>query len=159
HRVHAAADLAGGEGDRRGHVGLDEAGRDRVHGDALAGVGVGVGVHQPDDAGLGGAVVGLAPVAGDARDGRDVDDAAAVAEHAQVHQLLGQLLRGQEVDAQHGVPAAGVHVGQKLVAGDTGVVDQHVEAAALLRDRLGDLVGGVLGGDVHGQRGAPDLVG
>src|SRR5699024_6667135 len=129
-----------------------EAGGDRVHGDPLAGVRVGVGVHQPDHAGLGRAVVGLAAVAGDARDGRDVDDAAALAEHAQVHELLRELLRGQEIDVQHRVPTAGVHVGQQLVAGDAGVVDQHVEPAALRLDRLGDLVGGVLGGDVHGQR-------
>ena len=73
HRVEPAADLAGGERHGRGHLGLDEARRDGVDGDAVGQL-VRERVDQADDAGLGGGVVGLAEVAGDAGDRGDADD-------------------------------------------------------------------------------------
>src|SRR5699024_7511483 len=65
-RVQAAGHLAGGERDGRGHLGLDEARGDGVDVAAQAGHALGGGGDHADDAGLGGGVVGLAAVAGDA---------------------------------------------------------------------------------------------
>ena len=60
----------------------------------------------------------------------------------------------------HRVPARVVHVGQQLVAGDARVVDQNVGAAAVVVAQvLGDLVDGVVGGDVQRQRGPAHLRG
>ena len=63
-----------------------------------------------------------------------------------------------EVDVDHHVPAALVHVGEQLVAGDAGVVDDDVRAAVPFEDELGELVGGVGRGDVQGEGRAADLV-
>ena len=81
-RRQATRDLADGDRNRRRHAGLDEAGRDGVHGDAALGDLGREAAHVADDAALGGGVVGLTVVARDARDGRQADDAAAVAQHA-----------------------------------------------------------------------------
>src|SRR6478752_8820659 len=81
-RVHAPPDLPRREGDPRRHLGLDEAGGDRVDGDATIGDLTRQGGDEPDDAGLARAVVRLAPVARDARDRGDAHDTAAVAEAA-----------------------------------------------------------------------------
>src|ERR1700754_1239521 len=77
HRVQPATDLAGGEGHRGGHLGLDESWRDRVDGEAVLEL-VLERVDEADDTGLGGGVVGLADVAGDTRDRGDPDDPAVL---------------------------------------------------------------------------------
>src|SRR5690606_16547069 len=64
---------------RRDHLGLDEAGRDRVHADAVLAELLRPDDGQRGDAGFRGGVVALPEVAVP-RDARDVDDAAAVAE-------------------------------------------------------------------------------
>ena len=66
----------------------------------------------------------------------------------------------RRLTAKHGVPAGVVHVGQQLVSGDTGVVDQDVGVpGVMVAQMLGDLVDGIVGGDVEPQRGATDAAG
>ena len=89
---------------------------------------VGVGVDEADDAGLGRGVVGLPAVAGDAGDRADEDDPAAVAQPVGGQERLVHPQDRQEVDLEHPGPALGVGVGEELVAGDAGVVDDDVEA-------------------------------
>src|SRR5699024_4365917 len=113
-----------------------------------------------DDGGLGGAVVGLATVTGDASDGGHANDAAVVVEATVGDQALGDANRGDEVHGHDGVPACVVHVGEQLVAGDTSVVDDDVDALA--EASLGvllELVGSIRGGDVQRQGGALDAIG
>ena len=74
-------------------------------------------------------------------------------------QLGGDPLRGDQVDAEHGVPAVLVHVGEPLVAGDAGVVHDDVDAAVGRGEVLGDPLRGVLGGDVEGEVVAVELLG
>ena len=87
-RVHPLADLTGRERHGGGHLGHDEAGRDRVDRDALLQLG-GEAVDEADHAGLRGGVVGLADVAGDAGDRGDADDAAVVVDQAPARAARG----------------------------------------------------------------------
>src|SRR3546814_5485572 len=55
------------------------------------------------------------------------------------------------------VPEMRRHVAQHLVARDTGIVDDHVEATEILADFGGDAAGGVRRGDVERQADTADL--
>src|SRR4029079_3101984 len=153
--VDPAADLTGGQRDPGSHLGLDEAGRHRVDGDAAVGDlrRERQGLHHADDACLAGGVVGLPAVARDATGGRDRDDAAAVAQTAfasRVEQHLVDPQLADEVDGQDAAPAVGVGVGEQLVAGDAGVVHEDVEPAAVALGQVrGDPLAGVRSGDVE----------
>ncbi len=95
------------------------------------------------DARLGGAVVGLAQVAVDARQRRRVDDPGVdlVAGLGAVAPVGGGVARrgegALEVDLDDGVPLRLGHVREHAVAEDAGVVDEDVEAAEGV-DRLLD---------------------
>ncbi len=78
-------------------------------------------------------------------------------DRALVEQLAGDPLRGDQVDVQDGVPAVLVGVGQLLVAGDAGVVDDDVDPAVLLLDVVGDSLRCVLAGDVQDEVVAVEL--
>lgn len=156
-RVDAAAHLAVGQRDGGGHLGLDEARGYGIDGDALLGQRWSQCLGDADHAGLGGAVVGLAAVAGDTGDGGQPDDPATLANGAVSDEALGKALRRKQIDGDHGVPARIIHVLEELVAGDTGVVDQDVGlAAVVLLEMCGDGVDRIFGGDVQRQRGATD---
>src|SRR5699024_10402800 len=160
HRVHATPGLAGRERDRGGHLRLDEAGGHGVDGDLLRGQLGGGAVDKADHAGLGGGVVGLAAVARDAGHRGHADHAAVLGERALLRELGGDALGGGDIDGDDRVPAARVHPGERLVAGDAGVVHEHVHHALVaVLDVRGQDVGGVGGGHVERERGAPDGVG
>ncbi|MNZ68314.1 hypothetical protein D3C78_865790 [compost metagenome] len=103
------------------------------------------------DAGLGCRVVGLAELAALAVDRRDVDDAAPAALDHRVDYLLGGVEQAVEVGGNHRAPVLGSHLLERGIAGDTGVVDQHVDLADILA-HLGEGAHGVIPvGDVAGQ--------
>ena len=159
-RVDAAANLAWAGRHGGGHRALDEARGHRVD----SGTGLGEerleGVDKPDDARLGGGVVGLAAVSGNTRHGGHAHNGCARGEVTIFDELLGDTHRCQEVDGQHCIPLAFVHVGQQLVASDAGVVDDNVDGAAVAILRmLGDGRGGTGIRDVERQRRALHLVG
>src|SRR3546814_2795832 len=60
-------------------------------------------------------------------------------------------------DLDHHVPEMRRHVAQHLVARDTGIVDDHVEATEILADFGGVAAGGVRRGDVERQADTADL--
>ena len=66
---------------RRGHLGFDEPGRDRIDQDVARAELLGDRLGQRDQARLAGGVVRLTLVADDADDARDVDDPAAAPLH------------------------------------------------------------------------------
>ena len=120
---------------------------------------VGVGVDEPDDPRLGGRVVALAAVAGDAGDRRHEHDVPA--------RRAGRPCRGTprssagssaRLTSSDRAPAVGVGVGEQLVAGDAGVVHHDVEPAVAGAGVVEDAATGVRRGDVGLQRGAADLV-
>ncbi|GFN04741.1 hypothetical protein Smic_32970 [Streptomyces microflavus] len=155
--VHAAARLADEERYGGRHLRLDEAGRDRVDGDAVVGGGARPErADEPDDPGLAGGVVGLPGVARDARDGGRGDDPAAARDDARLEQLVGGAEHAVQVDLDHRCPAVGGHVGEAAVAGDARVVDEDAEPVGR---RCGDAVGGVGCGDVQGEGGGAEPVG
>ena len=95
--------FAGLLGNGIGHIGGDEAGGDGVHGDLAAGDFLSHGLGETDDAGLGGGVVALAYVAGQAHDGGNVDDAAGGALHERALQSLHEEEYALEVGGEHGI--------------------------------------------------------
>ena len=129
-----------------GHAG-EGGGGDGVDGDAVAGQLLGGDDREAGDAGLGGAVVGLADVAVDARRRRRVDDAGVdlVAGLRPLAPVVGGEVRGAEraleVDLDDGVPLGLGHVDEHAVAQDAGVVDEHVEPAEGLDGGADQLLG------------------
>ena len=73
--------------------------------------------------------------------------------------VLDHIKGALEVDADDRVKILFVHVEHQLVAGDTGVVDQYVDAAEVRDDRLDRLFGGFKVGDVAKIRSRFDAVG
>src|SRR5258708_10163397 len=127
-RVQPPPHLTGGQRDGLGHLRLDEPRRDGVDRHALVRQHRRQCLGQTDHARLGGRVVGLPAVAGDARHRRQPDDPAALAEGAVVHQALGEPKRRKQVHGADGIPAALVHPGQPLVPADPYLIPN---AAAL----------------------------
>ena len=106
------------EGDRGDGVGLD----------VVLGALDGEHPREADETHLGGAVVGLAEVAEDARRRRRRDDpAVALLAHVDPRRL-GDVERAAEVDVEDGVDEVGGEVLERLVAEDAGVVDDDVDA-------------------------------
>jgi hypothetical protein len=138
-----------------GHVGVDEAGRHRVDGDAAPRQLLGQRGGEADEAGLRRGVRGLAGVAVLADDRRDVDDATGVL-GAQEQDGRGPraVERAAEVDLQRALPLVVLVAEEQAVDGDAGVVDQDVEAAVVLADGL-DRLGrrGAVGDVEAGDRG------
>src|SRR5438552_9928180 len=121
---------------RGGHVGLDEAGGHRVHGDGPRGHLPGDRLGEADEPGLARGVVGLSRVAGQPDDRRDVDDAAvALLQHGP--QRRPRAVEGAaEVRVEDLVPLLRLHAQEQVVPGHAGVVDQVVEPALGGHDRL-----------------------
>ena len=68
-------------------------------------------------------------------------------------QLRDDPLRRGQVDLDHRVPLLLGHPPQRLVTGDAGVVDDHIDAAVVARAGAGDLARGRRVGDVE-RRGS-----
>ena len=156
HGVHATARFTDGEGNGGGHLGFDEARCHGIDGDALLGVFILERIDHADYRSLGTTVVGLAQVAGNARDGADGDNAGAFTQTAAGEQGFINAQLAGDVDVQHHVPEFFRHVAQHLVAGYPGVVDDHVIAAngfGFCRDGCRCFVSG----DIHFQGVTTDL--
>ena len=91
---------------------------------------------KPMLAGLGGGIVGLAHLALLAVDRGDVDDAAELAlAHAFDHRP-GHVEQRVEVGVDHRAPLLRRHAVEHGVAGDAGIVDQHLDRAEIGLDLL-----------------------
>jgi len=98
----------------------------------------------------GSSVVGLAKVAIDTAGGGGVQDTAVLLLKEVGPGGLGDLVGATGVDVHDGVPEVVVHVGEGLVAEDTGVVDNNVDTAEGVDGDLDNgitVLGGVLGTD------------
>src|SRR5690606_33197469 len=120
----------------------------RVGGDVLARAFLRQRNGEAMDAGLGGGVVGLAELAGLAVDRGDVDDAPEAALAHALDDLPGNVESSGEVNADHRVPVALVHLVEEAVTGNAGAVDQDVDRAVLGFDLLGHGLAGIEVSDV-----------
>ncbi len=84
----------------------------------------------------GSGVVGLAEVAVDTTSRGSVNDTAILLLEEVGPSSLGDLVGTAQVNVEDGVPEAVVHVGKGLVAEDTGVVDNDVDAAESINSGL-----------------------
>src|SRR5690606_31906865 len=119
-----------------------------IDGDIAAGHFGGQGLAHADQAGFGGAVIGLTGVASGADDRADVDDAAKAALHHHFDGGAGQAESGSQVHVDDVLPGFVGHTHRQGVAGETRIVNQNVDSA---RSGFGfghDLVGGLGGGQV-----------
>ena len=124
----AASDLVSPVGGHVvGHRGHDRSGRDDVAGDVAAGELPGDAAGQAEQARLGRRVVGLAGLADLAADRRDVHDPAVARLHHPRRRAPDRVERAGEVRVEHGVPVLVGHADEQPVAGDAGVVHEHVD--------------------------------
>ncbi len=147
-------EMARALGDAAGHLGVDEARADRVDRHTELAQLEGEGLGEALNAGLGGGVVGL-PAVAEGRDARDVHDATPLGgRHVLLHGAAHEE-RPAQVHGHDRVPVVFREPEQQVVAGDTGVVDQH-RRFPQLRDDPVDRGGHRLGvGDVGGDADRP----
>ena len=108
------------------HVGVYVARRDGVHRDPLGGPFLGQGFGESVNPRFGRRVIHLAVLSGLAVDGADVHDAAKATDAHAVHDATGHVEARAEIGLYDLVPLFVVHLVHGAVAGDAGVVDQHI---------------------------------
>jgi hypothetical protein len=113
------------------HVGADIAGADDVDGDAGARAFLRQRLGETDIAGLRGRVVRLPHLALLAVDRGDGDDAAELAVAHAGPERMRHVEDAVEVGADDLVPLLARHLVEHGVAGDAGIVDQHVDRAEI----------------------------
>ena len=135
-------DPPGGDGllevvrDVGGHVGVDDAGRHRVDGDALAPHLARERAREAEQAGLGGGVVRLARVAALGDDGRDVHDAAPAGLEHVVERAARAVEGAVQVDVDDVLPLVGRHADREAVLAHAGVVDEDEHGSEALAHLL-----------------------
>src|SRR3954470_21938660 len=134
--------------DRRDHLGVDIAGRDRVDGDSGAGALLGERLGEAVDARFGGGVIDLAILAGLAVDRADVDDPAVFALAHPVPDRLGHVEAAAQIYVDDLVPGLAVHPLHGCVASDSGIVDEDVDRPQLGFDPGDSGDAGIVVGDV-----------
>lgn len=113
----------------------------------------------------GSSIVGLAEVAIDTTGGGGVDNTAVLLLEEVGPGSLGDLVGTAGMDVHDWVPEVVVHVGESLVAKDTGVVDYDIDTAKGVNGNLDNsitVLGGVLGTDslsTHGLDLIDNIVG
>lgn len=75
-----------------------------------------------------GGIIGLAEIAVDTARAGGVDDAAVSLAHKMWPHGFGHAIGAFEVDVHNGTPKGVVHVGERLVANESGIIDQYVDA-------------------------------
>src|SRR5262249_5007705 len=114
----------------------DVAGRDHV-GAHVAGAELArKGLREADDPGLRGGVVRLPGVAVDADDAGDVHDRARAPSHHPARRRAARVEDAAQVRVDDLAPVLVGHTRDQTVAGEAGVVDEHVQVASLLDEPL-----------------------
>src|SRR5437867_510958 len=122
---------------RLGHLGVDEPRGHRVHGDRARRHFPGQRLGEPEETGLGRAIVGLTRVPHEPDDRADVDDTAVARPHHRRQHGARRLERAREIDRENAVPVLAFHPEQQSVDRDPGVVHQVVDPAERLQGLRG----------------------
>ena len=108
----------------------DDPRRDDVDGDPARGQLQRQGLGRAMQAGLGGGIIGLAAIAGHARQRGDVDDAAPAGAHHRQQQRLGHIEEALQAHVDHPPPLRRRHSGHGRVVVNAGVVNQYLNGPA-----------------------------
>src|SRR5213594_3627053 len=135
HRNGPDQGLARLAGDLPGQLRIDKPGRHGVHEYIPRGQLLRHRLGEADQAGLGGGIVGLALVARDADDARDVDDPAPATLDHPPGRVLGHQEGALQVRVEHGAPVVLVDPEQQVVPRRARVVHEDVDLAELPLDR------------------------
>ncbi len=138
-----------------GHARIDEARRDGIDPDAVAGEVAGERAGEIDDAALGGGIGEGIPRAAQPHDGGDIEHRGPCpSETHERQQGEGDENGAVEVDVDH----LAVAIEGQLVDGggieDGGVVDQYVDASIGGLQRMGECRDGAFIADIHGKGGS-----
>ena len=133
------------------HVGPDESGGNGVDCHAPAREFASDGLGEPNHAGFGGGIVGLAGVAHHAAHGSDVDDAPPAGARHRPADELGPVKAAREIGRDHVVPIGIAHAKQEPIARDARVVHEDVDRGKLLEQLLRGLGDRGAIGDVDGE--------
>src|SRR3954468_851384 len=106
------------------HFGTDETGRHAIHSDSQRTDFACERTCESDERGFRAAVYRESRVAGGGNNGRNVDDAAALARHHRPHDVLREHQRRQGIDSDQRFDVRVAHRGQYAARSDTGIVDQ-----------------------------------
>ena len=116
------------------HLGVDVARADGIDGDARARALLRQRLGEAELAGFGGGIVHLAELALLAVDRRDIDDAAELALAHALDHVAAHVEQRIEIGVDHRRPLLGLHPMQLRIAGDAGIVDQHVDRSEIGHD-------------------------
>src|ERR1017187_4198597 len=128
--------FAGFGADLGRHGGLDEARRNRVHGDTAAGQLPGGGFGKANHPRLAGPVIALPGVPDQANHRGNVDNVPRALLKEAAAKCLREEERALQIDVQHSVPVRLTHAHEQAVLGDAGVVYQDVHFAGGCHDLL-----------------------
>ena len=140
------------------HIGLGEAGADRVDGYALARQFQRQRPGQPDKPVFRCAIGGDITVAGKSGGRGDIDDAPIARVEHRRHYLLGAKIGARQVEGNRGVPLLAFEARERCAGGAAGVVDQNFRLRDPLSNALERRNDGSLVGHVSDYRGDRDLM-
>src|SRR6185369_996646 len=125
------------------HVGVDVARSDRIHRHTGARAFLRQRLGETVDPGLRSGIIDLAVLPGLAVDRADVyDPSIAAALHPFEHRL-GHVEAAAEVRIHHLLPLLMIHPLHRRIAGDAGVVDEHVDRPDFRLDLFDALLAGI----------------
>lgn len=87
-----------------------------------------------------GGIIGLAEIAVDTARAGGVDDAAVSLAHKMWPDGFGHAIGAFEMDVHNGTPEGVVHVGERLVANESRIVDKYVDAPEDVERLLDDVL-------------------
>src|SRR5260370_31923219 len=114
---------------RTQHVGVDVAGGERVDSDAARRTLLRQRFCDPVDARFRGSVVDVSVLAGLAIDRTDIDNPAEAPRPHSLDDRSRHVEAGREIGLDHCIPLLVVHAVDRCVAGDPGIVDEHLDRA------------------------------
>ena len=124
---------------RIGHGGLHEAGRHHIHGHAARRHFLRQGLGHANQARLGGGVIRLAGIAGDADDGRDGNDPPLALFHHAAQGSARQAKRRGQIHFQHRIPIRITHAQRQHIPREAGIIHQNIQGPCLGLDFLNQL--------------------
>ena len=132
----------------RSHVGGDESGRDRIHGDAATGQFARERFREPDQPGLARGVIGLAGIADQTDHRSDINDASAALLDQGADHRLREIERAAQIRVDDRVPIFHRHAHGQAVARHAGVVDEDIDLAEVFENLGADFLHSAVIGNI-----------